>query len=382
MRDSSSRQHAIREPSPAATPSQGDRLFQASAAAALCLHAALLLRPGLEGGADLLPHLRLMEQMAAAPGLRSVYPPAYHALGALLLGWLGAEAAVKLLAFAGVAALIAGFRAFQRAAGLPPECAAVFALAPYGFALSWCLPKVEAAGYGLACFGLACVWRERPRALAACLAGAFAVHTGAALFLGLTAGVAALARRDRRALAGLLVGCLLAAPLFAAHLAAGCSAAEALLLSRGDYLRSIAGWSSLSDWPRVVALAGPPAVAAAALGAAPLWREHRAAAVVALAVLAVYANELWLAPLGARTTLNLLRGLTVLAIPVAAAAGVAAAARPRLALPLLVACAAWALGAAWLVLPGSCHRAPIELSQLEATHVDRCRFQWAVRIPR
>jgi hypothetical protein len=346
------------------------------------LHAALLLRPGLEGGADLLPHLRLMEQMAAAPALRSVYPPAYHALGALLLGWLSAEAAVKLLAFAGAAALIAGFRAFQRAAGLPAECAAVFALAPYGFALSWCLPKVEAAGYGLACFGLACVWRERPRALAVCLAGAFAVHTGAALFLGLTGGVAALARRDRRSLAALGVGCLLAAPLIAAHLAAGCSAAEALLLSHGDYLRRGEGWSSVSTWPRVLALAGPPALAAAALGAAPLWREHRAAAVVALAVLALYANELWLAPFGARTTLNLLRGLTVLAIPVAAAAGVAAASRPRLARPLLLACAAWALGSTWLALPGSCHRAPIDPSQLEATHVDRCRFQWAIRAPR
>jgi hypothetical protein len=344
----------------------------------VCLHAALLLRPGLEGGADLLPHLRLMQQMAEAPGLRSVYPPAYHVLGALLVGWLGAEAAVKLLAFAGVAALIAGFRAFQRAAGLPAECAAVFALAPYGFALSWCLPKVEAAGYGLACYGLACVWRGRPRALAVSLAGAFAVHTGAALFLGLTAGVAALARRDRRALAGLCVGCLLAAPLFAAHLAAGCSAADALLLSRGDYLRSVEGWSSVSRWPRVLALAGPPALIAAAFGAGPLWREHRAVAVVALAVVALYLNELWLAPFGARTTLNLLRGLSVLAIPVAAAAGVAVAARPRLSRTLLAACAAWAIGCAWLVLPGACHRAPTELSRLDMTHVDRCRFQWAV----
>ena len=130
MRDSSSRQHAIREPQPAATPrpGPGDRLFQLSAAAALCLHAALLLRPGLEGGADLLPHLRLMQQMAEAPGLRSVYPPAYHAFGAVWFAWLGAEAAVKLLAFASVAGLIAGFRAFQRAAGLPAESAAVFAL--------------------------------------------------------------------------------------------------------------------------------------------------------------------------------------------------------------------------------------------------------------
>jgi hypothetical protein len=363
-------------------PTRGDRLFHASAATALLVHAGLLLRPGLEGGADLLPHLRLMQQMAEAPGLRSVYPPAYHALGALLSAWLSPEAAVKLLAFAGAVALIAGFRAFQRAAGLPAECSAVFALAPYGFALSWCLPKIEAGGYGLACFGLACVWRERPRALALCLAGTFLVHTGAALFLGLAGGVAALARRDRRALAALGVGCLLAAPLFAAHLAAGCNAAEALLLSRGDYLRRADGWSSLSMWPRVLALAGPPALFAAALGAARSWREHWSAAVVALAVLVLYANELWLAPFGARTTLNLLRGLTVLAIPVATAAGVAAAARPRLARPLLLACGVWALGCVWLALPGSCHRAPMEPSQLEATSVDRCRFQWRVIDPR
>ncbi len=49
------------------------------------MHAALLRAlPGLAGGADLLPHLRLIQLMAEEPALRSVYAPAYHAIGALV----------------------------------------------------------------------------------------------------------------------------------------------------------------------------------------------------------------------------------------------------------------------------------------------------------
>jgi len=211
-----------------------------------------------------------MQLMAEEPGLRSVYAPAFHALGALLGSGLagselGLDGAVKLLAFASAALLIAGFRSFQRAAGLPEAAAALFAWAPYSFALSWCLPKVEAAGYGLAFAGLGLLLRRRSRAVVLALAATFLVHTAAALFFGLCGGVLALAKRDREGLLALAVGCLLASPLFVAHLAAGCTAAQALLFSPGDYLRSAAGWSGLAVWDRVLVLSGPIAVACAAL---------------------------------------------------------------------------------------------------------------------
>ena len=205
---------------------------------------------------------------------------------------------------------------FQRAAGLPEAAAALFAWAPYSFALSWCLPKVEAAGYGLAFAGLGLLLRRRSRAVALALAATFLVHTAAALFFGLCGGVLALAKRDREGLLALAVGCLLASPLLAAHLAVGCTPAQALLFSPGDYLRSAAGWSGLAVWDRVLVLSGPIAVACAALGAARLWREHRAVAIAAGVVVMLYANELWLAPLGLHTTLNLMRGLTIFAAPI------------------------------------------------------------------
>ena len=360
-----------------------DRLFLWSAAGALLLHAWLLFATGpLQGGADLKPHLRLMQLMAEEPGLRSVYAPAYHALGALLGSGLGLDGAVKGLAFASAALLIAGFRSFQRAAGLPDAAAALFAWAPYSFALSWCLPKVEAAGYGLAFAGLGFLVRRRSRAAALALAATFLVHTAAALFFGLCGGLLALARRDREALLALAAGCLLASPLLAAHLAAGCTPAQALLFSPGDYLRSATGWRSFAAWDRILALAGPVAVACAALGAPRLCREHRAVAIAAAAVVALYANELWLAPLGLRTTFNLLRGLTVFAFPVAAAAGVFLATRPRIAAAVVAACAVWAVGCAWLALPGSCHRAPVDLAEIGSLEIDRCTFRWRIRATR
>lgn len=349
--------------------------FRWNAVAALALHAVLLFRGPLSGGADLTPHVRLMQQMAEAPALRSVYAPAYHVVGALL----GAgPLAVAFVGLASIALLLFGFRRFQSATGLPELCAALYAWAPYGFALSWCLPKVEAAGYGVAFLGLAWLWEGRHARLAAALAGAFWVHTGAALFLGLAGGIAALARRDRRALAALALGCALAAPLWWAHLAAGCSFAEALLLSRGDYLRSAAGWSSLDRLDRVVALAGPIAVGCALVGARALWREQRALAWLCIGILVLWTNELWLAPLGTRTTLNLLRGLTLFAVPVSFAAGRALADHPRAARAALLGCVAWALGSTWLALPGSCYREPLDYSRVGRTRVDRCTFRWTV----
>ena len=65
-------------------PPEGTLAFRWSAAGALSLHAIVLFSGPLSGGADLTPHLRLMQQMADAPALRNVYAPAFHAAGALL----------------------------------------------------------------------------------------------------------------------------------------------------------------------------------------------------------------------------------------------------------------------------------------------------------
>lgn len=353
------------------------RLFRASAGAALCLHAWLLFGdPSLSGGADLVPHLRLIEQMGESPGLRSVYAPGFHVAGALLAALAGPALAVKLWAWLSVAALFAGFRAFQRAAGLPDAAAALFPWTPYLFALSWCLPKVEAAGYAAALAGLACLLRGRRALAGAILAASLGLHTASALVLGLCGGVLALARRDARALAALAAGALVASPLLVAHLAAGCSLREALLFSPGDYLRAAGSWSSAEAAGRIVILAGPLGVGAALLGAPRLWREHRDAAVVAAAIVAVCTSELWLAPFGIATTLNLLRALSLLSVAIAASAGVFAATRRGLAPALVAAGAAFALVAALRALPGSCHREPVDPATVSATVVDRCRFRW------
>jgi len=53
------------------TADRGRLWFRAAAAGALCVHAALLLgTTGLVGGADLLPHLRLIEDMGREQELR------------------------------------------------------------------------------------------------------------------------------------------------------------------------------------------------------------------------------------------------------------------------------------------------------------------------
>ena len=355
----------------------GDRLFRVSAAAALALHAFLLARSdGLQGGADLQAHLRLMQLMAEAPALRNPYAPAYHVLGALLAPALGYAAYTKLVAFMGAAGLIAGFRFFQRAAGLPAAAAAVFVWTPYAFALTWCLPKLETAGYALAFSGLALLLHRRHTGAALVLALAFGVHTAAALFLGLTGGVLALWLRDRRAVGALAIGSLAGALLVAVHLRAGCSPAEALLFSQGDYLRTASRAGSLSRWPSQLALAGVPALAAAAIGARELVRRHSTVSVLAAVVCLLYLNELWLAPFGARTTLDLQRGLAVFAFPVSAAAGVALSARPRWLAGGIAACAIWAAASALWVVPGSCTVRAIDLDQVRELSVDRCAFRW------
>ena len=355
----------------------GGALFRASAAGALALHAAILLwTDGLQGGGDMKPHLRLVQLMAEEPGLRSVYAPLYHVLGALGSPLTGLGAYPEWFAWLSAAGLIASFRYFQRSADLPDASAALFAWAPYGFALTWCLPKVEAAGYALALLGLGLLCRRRHLLLAATLAASFWVHTGAALFLGLCGGVLALARRDARALAALAVGSAGAVPLLASHLAAGCSLAQALLFSQGDYLRAAPRLENLVHWDRILVLANPIALVAAGLGARELWERHHPIAILCGVVWVLYLNELWLAPFGARTTLDLLRGLTVLAIPVAVAAGVGLDLRPGAAAAAVAASAALAVLSTLLVVPASCVSKPIDLAEVARYDVDRCTFRW------
>lgn len=359
------------------------RLFWWSAAGALALHAVVLFATGpLHGGGDLDPHLRLIELMAEAPGLRSTYPPAYHAAGALLSPLVSESDFPKWFGLASAVGLIAGFRFFQRAAGLPDACSALFAWAPYAFALSWCLPKIEAAGYAVGFAALGLLLQGRYALLAGALAATFWIHTATALFLGLCGGVLALLRRDRRALLALAMGTLGGLPLFLAHLAAGCTAAQSLLFSPGDYLRSAARASSADHSLRIAALAGPIAVVAAISGARSLWRQDRAVTGLCALVVALYLNELWLSPFGVGTTLNLQRGLTVLAFPVAVAGGVALSGSARLAAAVVAASAVWAIGAAYWAVPGSCWVKPIEMSAIGSLSVDRCMFRWRGPGPR
>ena len=50
------------------------RVFWACAGFALAIHLTLLASPPtIRGGADMLPHLRLIQQMAESPDLRNVY---------------------------------------------------------------------------------------------------------------------------------------------------------------------------------------------------------------------------------------------------------------------------------------------------------------------
>ncbi len=105
--------------------------FPATAAAVIALHAILLFAsPGLHGGADLLPHLRMVELMGLEPALRNVYPPAYHVIGALIAPLVGLSVYPKLFAVGASRALDRMFP-FLPAAGRPsrPHLGAVRPLA-------------------------------------------------------------------------------------------------------------------------------------------------------------------------------------------------------------------------------------------------------------
>ena len=320
--------------------------------------------------------------MSESPAIRTVYAPAYHAIGGLLSPWMGFEAFTRAFAFAAAGALIAGFRSFQRAAKLPDAATALFAWSPYAFALTWCIPKIEAAGYAIAFWGLGCLLARRHVALGLAVIAAFAFHTAAGFFLGLGGGVMALARRDFRSLSALTAGAALASPLFAAHLAAGCSIAQSFLLSSGDYLRQARSASSLDRWDQILVLAGPIGLAAAVVGASSLWRLDRSLAYLCALVVALYSNELWLAPFGAGTTLNLLRGLTLLAFATAICGGVALATRPRVAALVLCSCVVWTAGAAVWMVPQACFVRSFSEAEIGSIKVDRCTFRWRKAGPR
>jgi hypothetical protein len=356
----------------------GRVLFLACAGFALLLHAVLLLSAdGLRAGEDIVPHLRLIFATRATPGLHNVYAPFYHFAGAVLEPVVGLTRYPGLFSFASAVALIFAFRAFQLASGLPAASAALFALSPYVLTVSWCIPKVEFMGHAVGLLGLAALVRRRYLALALAVVAAFLVHTAAALVFGLGAGILALARRDLRALAALAAGTVASFPLFAAHMAAGCTLPQALLFSGTGYLAK-ADPVDAADALRILALAGPLPLVAALAGAPALWRRSRPLALLALGLVFSYGNDLWLMPFGARTAGGLSRGLSVLAIPVAIAAGVAAASwRPAWGRAFVVACALWSAASAFWIVPNSCYVRSIDVAEARTALVKRCEFAWA-----
>ena len=343
----------------------------------IVLHAILLFAsPGLHGGADLLAHLRMVELMGLAPALRNVYPPAYHLFGALLSPVVALPVYPKLFAVGATALSIGCFRFFQRRAGLPDHTSVLFALWPYSFALSWSMPKIEVAGYALVFLGLGLLVTRRHVWLALVVGATFWVHTPGALLLGLCGGVLALARRDARGLAALALGALGAVPLIGTHLAAGCSLQQALLFEEGDYLHLTRIPGGLDQWPLVLALASPPVLLAALPGAATIWTRDRALAALCGVLVVLYLQELWLAPFGAGTTVNLNRGLSLLVIPVTISAGVWLASRPRLAPWVIGAAALWCVGSALTVAREPIFWRPVALEEIRDLRMVRCRFGW------
>jgi hypothetical protein len=352
-------------------------LFPAVALSALALHAFRLFQPaGLEGGLDLLAHLRMVELMGLAPALRNVQPPAYHVLGALVAPLVGLANYPRLFAVLATGLAMAGFRYFQRSARLPDHASLLFVLWPYAFTLSWTIPRNEVAAYALTFLGLGLLLRRHYVGLALALAATFYVHTAGAIFFGLAAGVLALARRDVRGIAALAVGTLGVVPLLIAHLGAGCTLQQALLLAEGDYLHIETHTGTLHRWPLILALASPPILAAAVLGARGLWERWRPIAVLCAVLVVLFLQEVWLYPFQASTTATLMRGLSFLVIPAATAGGVFLARRPRLAPWFLGIAAIWCLGTTFSVAKKPMYTRPISLDEIRDLRMVRCRFGW------
>jgi hypothetical protein len=352
------------------------RAFWLCAGLALLVHLSLYARAGgLHGGGDLLPHLRLIQLMGESPALRNIYPPAYHVLGALLTPVVGLSAYPSVFAFLSAIGLLLAFRFFQRATALPDESAALFALLPYPLALSWCVPKIQFAGLALMLFGLGLLARRRYAFAATALAATFYVHTAAALVFGLLGVVLTIGRRDRRGVAALACGTLLATPLFVAHLEDGCSWAQALLLTPSGFL----GWGRAGifdgvQW--VILLASPLALVTAGIGSSDLWRRHRQLIWICLALVVLWTSPIWLAPFGVRSAVDLMRGLSLASIALAIPGGLALVGRPRLRVAVLAISALWLMGCAAWAVPSACFTRSIALDELDQLEVARCRFVW------
>jgi hypothetical protein len=319
----------------------------------------------------------MTELMGQVPAIRNVYPPGYHAIGALLSPWVGLAAFPKVFAVAAAVLSIGAFRFFQRSAGLPDHAAVLFALWPYSFTLSWTLPKIEVGGYALIFLTLGLLHHRRYGAVALLVTMSFWLHTGTAFLLGVCGVVLALARSDGRALLALALGSLGALPLLGSHLAAGCSLQQALLFAEGDYLHAARAHGTLDRWPLTLALASPPILGAALLGAPAIWRLHRPIALLGAALVLLYLQELWMAPFGFTTTFDLVRGLAMLALPASVAAGVHLARHPRLFPWLLAAAALWCAGATFTVAKQPLFWRSVALEEIRDLQMARCRFGWS-----
>jgi len=310
--------------------------------------------------------------------LYNTYAPGYAALGSLATPILGVELYVKVFALLASLFLMAGFRFFQRAAKLPDTASAVFVFTPYLLALSACTPKIETLGYGLLLFCIGLLLKKRYVGVALVVAVCFYWHTASALLLGLVGGVLCLARRDWRGLAALAFGSALAAPLMAAHIEAGCSFAESLMLARGGF-SPVAGTPVVPpNWPWLLPLANPASLVAAGLGAAATWRRNRPIAILCCAFVLLYLNNVWLAPFEIRTLVTLLRGLPMLAIPVAIAAGVFAARSSRRAVGVVGLAALVAVASVPTAIPNACFTRRIDLAEIAGTSIERCIFRWHI----
>ena len=356
---------------------EGTLLFWSCAALACCVHAVVLLRSSeLIAGGDLPPHLRLMQWNSESLALRNVYAPFYDALGGLLAPRLGLLTYPKLFAFASCVAYVLAFRFFQRSAKLPDATGALLALSPAALTMSWCLPKVEFFGHSIAFVGLACLLRRRYALAALSLAMVFYVHTAVALVFGFVGGVLMLGSRDLRGLAALAVGALGAVPLVAAHMADGCTLPEALLFNRSGYWDSPNTGLLPENWQTIALLANPLLVGVALLGARTSWRHSMPLALMALAFLLIYTNQAWMAPFGVRSVVGFDRGLPLLAVPVAMAAGLFIANDRWLQRAVIGVCALWLVTSASLVMPDACFVRPIGIAELEGLEVERCSFTW------
>jgi hypothetical protein len=148
------------------------------------------------------------------------------------------------------------------------------------------------------------------------------------------------------------------------------------MLARGGF-SPVAGTPVVPpNWPWLLPLANPASLVAAGLGAASTWRRNRPIAILCCLFIFLYFNNLWLAPFDIRTLVTLLRGLPLLAIPVAIAAGVFATRSARTAVCVVGLAAVVALASVPTAIPNACFTKRIDLAEIAGTTVERCIFRW------